>query len=72
MKKYVVYGGFVRSKNDYQEHYVSAYKVANLYGVKIMECILIDANTNTKGLKTDGLIRLCPDSDGIYKLPKVH
>ena len=41
MKKYAVFGGYVDSINDGQEHYVPSYKVAELYKVPLSQCILI-------------------------------
>lgn len=41
MKKYAVFGGYVNSINDGQEHYIPSYKVAKLYKVPISQCILI-------------------------------
>lgn len=41
MKKYAVFGGYVNSINDGQEHYIPSHKVAELYKVPISQCILI-------------------------------
>lgn len=41
-KKYMVYGGLIYSKNDDQEHYIPAHKVAELYKVPPQECVFID------------------------------
>lgn len=41
MKKYAVFGGYVNSINDGQEHYIPSHKVAELYKVPLSQCILI-------------------------------
>jgi len=41
VKKYAVFGGYVNSINDGQEHYIPSHKVAELYKVPISQCILI-------------------------------
>ena len=38
----MVYGGLIYSKNDDQEHYVPAHKVAELYKVPPQECVFVD------------------------------
>lgn len=38
MKKWCLHPGFVTSKNDGDEHYISAGKLMELYGLKREEC----------------------------------
>lgn len=38
--KYIVVPGWITSTNDGQRHYISAYKLIDLYGVKESECII--------------------------------
>ena len=39
-RKYVLCPGYVRSQFDGQEHYVSERELADLYGVKLQDCML--------------------------------
>ena len=78
MKKYLVYGQQIKSKNDNDWHYVSARRVAELYNVNPSECIMIDGNPNTlynwnktRGLNKEKLIMLYPDFNGDYDLKKL-
>ena len=71
MKKYICYGGKVRSENDRQIHYITARTIARLYNVNLSQCILVDEDGRedpTHGI-ADGLIPLYPDSSGKYELP---
>lgn len=64
MKKYVVFGGHVISKNDGQWHKLSAFKVAELYGVNPSECVFI--NDNDRDLKfrdISDLVQLYPQNN---------
>lgn len=72
MKKYIVYGGYVPSKSDKDLHYISAKKVAELYGISPRECLMIDnynKDEKTRGLIIGDRIELYPRFDGSYKLP---
>lgn len=74
-KKYIVRGGFVRSKNDGQIHFVSAREVARLYNAPNEACIFpkeheIDSEIQ-KGF-TNKLILLRPRNDGKYQLKEVR
>lgn len=74
MKKYIVYGGKVRSRHDKQIHYVSAGTLANLYRVNPKECIMIDYSTPEywhKGYSEEflrSLKVLKPKNNGDYTL----
>lgn len=73
-KMYIVRGGFVRSKNDGQIHFVSARKVAKLYKVPSEACIFpkeheLDSEIQ-KGF-TNKLTSLRPRNDGKYQLNEV-
>ena len=68
-KKYIAYGEWVKSENDGDWHYISAKRVAELYGVPLNETILVGAN-NIGILPTEDLIVLTPRFDGDYTLPK--
>jgi len=68
--KYVVCGGYVTSKNDGDEHYISARRLRELYKLHPSECILVDNDENFKllGFKTSKLQFLYPRYDGNYTL----
>lgn len=74
-KKYRCLGGYVFSKSDGDRHYITARRVAELYGVNPSECLLVDSHNSDRvqrGLTLDylaSLIDLWPDSSGRYKLP---
>jgi len=40
-KKYIVIPGFVQSKNDCDEHYISSDRLMSLYGVSRDECYVM-------------------------------
>ena len=75
VKKYLVWGGHVISKNDKQMHYVPGHKVASLYKVPPSECIIIDGFdagsihrvSQLRRTRPD-LIVLYPRDDGNYDL----
>lgn len=69
-KKYVVYPGVIKSRFDGDRHYISAYKVMELYKVNPEECALIsdDRPDIILGLNLNHLIPLYPRNDGRYEL----
>jgi len=44
MKKRIVIGDWVYSRNDYDRHYVNANRLCELYGFNPQECILAEMN----------------------------
>jgi hypothetical protein len=64
--KYLVYPGYVISKNDGEKHYISFMKLIELYRVDPRECI--NASMASFGIHRCGLKRLMPDTTGRYKL----
>ena len=74
IKKYLCYGGNIKSRNDGDIHYISSNVVALLYKVNPRECIMVDYSTPEYWHKAyskeflDSLIVLKPRSDGNYKL----
>lgn len=71
LKKYLVIPDYVVSKNDGDEHFVSAADLIRLYGVHPKECVL--AVGKTKELIAyfyRDLIKLTPKYDGDYTLEK--
>ena len=72
-KKYIIRPGYVVSRYDGQEHYISASALMNLYGVRISECVIIRSSQDyykLRGFKRE-LINLAPRTDGIYDLHSV-
>ncbi len=69
MGRFIVHPGFVWSKSDGQQHFISASKLANLYGVNMRECIVIspDRTEDKLGFEwREGDIDLYPRTDGKY------
>jgi hypothetical protein len=70
-KKYVLHPGYVRSA-DGDEHFISSAMLADLYKLKLKECIFANNFDWDRGLTQeylDGLIHLNPDPTGKYELP---
>ena len=67
---YVLHPGCVTSRHDGQRHYVSARRLAALYGVDMRVCVtagsFIGATPNSLW---DAMTHLHPRSDGNYTLP---
>lgn len=61
-KKYVLCPGYVVSGFDNKEHYISEIELADLYGVRLQDCIL-----ETSEVITDAsVIYLRPRANGDY------
>ncbi len=67
-KKYIVYPGSVRSRNDGQFHHISFAKLCRLYGVDPKECY--DASCGLEGLPLDTFTHLHPRPTGNYRLSR--
>jgi len=65
--KYIAFGGYVRSQNDGDVHYVTARQLVGLYNVKLSECILA-SNVRRLSQYEQKLIPLHPSSKGDYNL----
>ena len=73
MKKHLVIGDWIISKNDRQRHYISSHQLVRILNLSIRECILIDKN-NTKvpyevmmrGIIMDDFNIVTPESSGVY------
>ncbi|HDD43827.1 MAG TPA: hypothetical protein ENG63_03065 [Candidatus Desulfofervidus auxilii] len=70
MKKYLVFGGYVYSKNDNQLHYIPSYQVAKLYGLNpyAPNVRLVNKPDDYWGLNITEWEILTPSSIGDYKL----
>lgn len=79
-KKYLVFGGWVRSKQDKQSHYVAPRMVAYLYNVNPHECIFIADKTELNPRthlpygfnENHNLIKLGPQTNGKYNLSEIN
>lgn len=64
--RYVLHPGYIKSKNDGEEHFIGGPKLARLYGVDIRECVFGDMPGYQE---CDGDIHLWPQYNGDYSLP---
>lgn len=69
-KKYALFPGYVKSKSDGDIHFISAGKLAKLYGVRLSECEIFYADDQKPRRFADGLIKLYPRYDGKYEKQK--
>lgn len=71
-KKYLVVPGHVTSQNDGDVHYIGAWQLIRLYGVKREECVIwMEGGARPEGVNMpDSLIVLKPRDDGNYERPK--
>jgi hypothetical protein len=67
MPKYALHGGFVISRNDGDEHFVSAVKLIDLYELRPDEYCLW--STNNYGRVWEDYVHLYPRVDGNYGRP---
>lgn len=67
--KFLVLPGYVTSKNDNDEHYISYNQLIRLYGLNPEHCLEI-RKKQTKIEKSINYIVLRPDYEGNYSLPK--
>lgn len=58
MKKFIIIGDWVTSKNDGDKHYVNARELCRLYGFNPDECFLIESNNPLFEETMRGLPRL--------------
>jgi len=70
--RYVLCPGYVQSNNDGQWHFITAPRLAELYGVDLKECFIYDrydkSQLGFRAKKGDLLLR--PRRDGKYVLTK--
>ena len=66
--RYIIHPGYVQSKVDGQDHYISAKRLIALYKVNPKQCIL--ASSDLHGYNPTELIHLYPLYDGNYKTPE--
>ncbi len=66
--KYIIFPGYVTSKNDGDSHWISAPQLMRLYGVAPVDCLIFDDRVRFAGYPPH-LIALRPRRDGNYALP---
>ena len=71
MKKYICYGGWIKSIYDGDFHFITSRRVAELYKVNYKECIFVDNEDQGRGLSLKDKIELYPSTDGNYSLREV-
>jgi hypothetical protein len=64
--RYVLHPGYIRSKNDGDEHFIGGPRLARLYGVRLRDCVYGDVRAY---VPKEGDIHLRPRFDGDYRLP---
>lgn len=67
-KKYCLFGGYVRSKNDGQVHYVSGRDLIDLYGLPPRQCVVAPLEKLYWRMPSN-LIALGVRNDGNYTIP---
>jgi hypothetical protein len=67
-RKYILHPGSIVSMNDGQTHYITAIKLAGLYGVRMDECY-VDSSFALRDVDVSKLIHLWPSYTGNYSLP---
>lgn len=69
--KYIVFPGFVRSKNDGDEHFIGAGRLIRLHGINPRECLIVphgqDPGIVLAGRDCSDLKVLRPNYHGIYR-----
>ena len=74
-KKYLVLPGYIYSKYDGEEHYITASTLIKLYNVNPNECVIHDSSRSSdlfgfREFNYKGLIKLTPRYHGDYFLKK--
>lgn len=67
-RKYVLHPGNITRNSDGQSHYVTAAKLADLYGVSLRDCITDLGDGSHATLTVPGATHLYPRADGDYRL----
>lgn len=74
--RYVIFPGYVQSKSDGQHHYLSALRLAFLYGVRLKDCEIYqpqnwwsERHYREAYERNIDAIHLVPRRDGNYTLP---
>jgi hypothetical protein len=70
-KKYAIHPGYVTSKNDGEQHFISYGQLINLYGLKEKDCIVWDLEIpeTWRGRNHKDYVHLYPKYNGRYILP---
>jgi hypothetical protein len=70
MVKYVIHPGWVWSKTDGDDHYITYGKLISLYKVSSHECVRYDNHGFSIDRICDNYIHLFPRYDGDYQITK--
>lgn len=70
MPRYILHPGQMESKSDGQIHFIGAAALAQLYGVNLMECLVVNNNTMHTYREQPGDVHLFPRYSGDYRLPE--
>ena len=71
--KYLLFPGWVRSKNDSDQHFITASQLARLHGVDIRECLVVpygQVDRVLTGRDCSGMRSLTVSYHGVYRDPK--
>jgi len=69
-KKYLIFGGYIHSKNDGDLHFISGDRLRQLYNINKEDCIIVNNEEDKmkiKGIKRYEFIELYPKFDGKYE-----
>lgn len=68
---YILHPGWVSSRYDGDRHYITAARLADLYGLKMQQCAVApDSEKGWQGwVEPENAIHLRPRNDGNYVLP---
>ena len=67
-KKYLLYPGLLRNKEDGQYYYINAKQLAELYGVSLEECVIAGSTASAGFDNIMALQALRPQYNGDYSL----
>lgn len=70
--RYVIHPGYVTSTNDGDRHYISAGRLALLYGLRLQDCaVMHDDDAGVRAYQQQANdVHLYPKQDGDYSLPE--
>ena len=69
MRRYILYPGDMKSKNDTDWHFIDAGRLAELWGVRMSDCFVCRDGNHERGVDLSQDYRhLTPRFDGDYRL----
>lgn len=74
-RKYVLHPGIITSRNDGQPHHIDAGRLADLYRVRMSDCVVHREprafdRSHREPVYPDYYVHLYPRPDGVYELPE--